>query len=687
MRGITTRWLLSQLPWVDVPARQLPRQPPPHLHHRRRQSLLLHHRHPRPRRPRRTHRTRTPARLRRRNGVESTGRRLRTTRIRTRRHHRHRRRTARHADPHRPRQSHPPRPRRIRRRTHPRHRHRRRPLRRRTPRPRRRHVELHRPRRHPRHRPRPARRRLRPPQRPLGTAAHPRRRSHRTATETPEHQGRSRASTSPPATTANRSCSGTYVDYDPSPREYDLAVAQTVLRVHNRVTDLYNHPMNQLEQQLRLTVEALRERQEHELINNTDFGLLHNADLKHRLTTRTGPPTPPDLDDLLCRRRKTKFFLAHPRAIAAFGRECTRARRLPATDGPRRQTRPAWRGVPILPCDKIPITDAGTTSILAMRTGEDDAGVIGLRPKALPDEYQPGLNVRFMSISDHAVTSYLVSAYHSAAVLVPDALGVLDDVRDRPLMTTMDSRTAARPLADVLAWSKSLVDPALRTAAERLPEAMRRIAGYHFGWETPTANRPPRTAARRCGRRSSCCARKPRAETPANAVPAAVAVELRAQLLAAARRRHGRRHDPAAPPDGVDGVRHRARGARRGRAAERGVRAAGARRREAAVPGCARTAGRPGRRRRLRAARRRHAGGVRPDGRRQDGGPDRRLLRAGRAARRAARGGAAVRARSAGRSGWRSSTSTTCSGSGATPPRRASRCTRTCRTARSRSRW
>ncbi|MEV6447385.1 family 2B encapsulin nanocompartment shell protein [Amycolatopsis sp. NPDC051716] len=222
---------------------------------------------------------------------------------------------------------------------------------------------------------------------------------------------------------------GTYVDYDPSPREYDLAVAQTVLRVHNRVTDLYNQPMNQLEQQLRLTVEALRERQEHELINNTDFGLLHNTDLKQRIPTRTGPPTPLDLDDLLCRRRKTRFFLAHPQAIAAFGRECTSRRIYPDTillDG---KPVTAWRGVPILPCDKIPISATGTTSILAMRTGEDDAGVIGLRPKSLPDEYQPGLNVRQMNTDDHAITSYLVSAYHSAAVLVPDALGALDDVQ------------------------------------------------------------------------------------------------------------------------------------------------------------------------------------------------------------------------------------------------------------------
>ncbi|MGW3998856.1 family 2B encapsulin nanocompartment shell protein [Amycolatopsis sp. NPDC004772] len=222
---------------------------------------------------------------------------------------------------------------------------------------------------------------------------------------------------------------GTYVDYDPSPREYDLAVAQTVLHVHNRVTDLYNQPINQLEQQLRLTVEALRERQEHELINNTDFGLLHNTDLNQRLTTRTGPPTPLDLDDLLCRRRKTRFFLAHPHAIAAFGRQCTARRIYPDTvvlDG-KRVT--AWRGVPILPCDKIPVTAAGTTSILAMRTGEDDAGVIGLRPKSLPDQYQPGLNVRHMGTNERAITSYLISAYHSAAVLVPDALGALDDVQ------------------------------------------------------------------------------------------------------------------------------------------------------------------------------------------------------------------------------------------------------------------
>ncbi|WYL95211.1 MAG: family 2B encapsulin nanocompartment shell protein [Gloeotrichia echinulata IR180] len=221
---------------------------------------------------------------------------------------------------------------------------------------------------------------------------------------------------------------GTFVDYELSPREYELSIAQTMLRVNTRVADLYNEPYNQTEQQLRLTIEALRERQEHELINNREFGLLHNADLKQRIYSRSGRPTPDDLDELITRRRKTKFFLAHPRTIAAFGRECNRlgiSTESIDMDGSKVIT---WRNVPILPCNKIPITRNQTSSILALRTGVEDQGVIGLHQTGIPDEYQPSLSVRFMGISEKAIMSYLVTAYYSAAVLVPDALGILEDV-------------------------------------------------------------------------------------------------------------------------------------------------------------------------------------------------------------------------------------------------------------------
>ncbi|MFB6619683.1 family 2B encapsulin nanocompartment shell protein [Streptomyces sp. NPDC085524] len=221
---------------------------------------------------------------------------------------------------------------------------------------------------------------------------------------------------------------GTFVDYEAHPREYELSIAQTVLRVHTRVADLYNQPMNQTEQQLRLTVEALRERQEHEMLNNTDFGLLHNADYDQRIQPHDGAPSPDDMDQLLSMRRGSKLFLAHPKAIAAFGRECNKRGLYPESvevDGHRV---PSWRGVPIFPSSKIPISDARTTSILCMRTGEDEQGVIGLHQPGIPDEIEPSLSVRFMGISDQAIISYLVTAYFSAAVLVPDAIGVLENV-------------------------------------------------------------------------------------------------------------------------------------------------------------------------------------------------------------------------------------------------------------------
>ena len=220
----------------------------------------------------------------------------------------------------------------------------------------------------------------------------------------------------------------TFVDYDLKPREYELSLAQTILRVNTRVADLYNEPMNQTEQQLRLTIEALRERQEYEMLNNPDFGLLHNADLKQRIFTRTGPPTPDDFDELLSRRRKSHFFLAHPRAIAAFGRECNRRGIYSPSTEVNGKIVPAWRNYPIFPCNKIPITKEGTSSILIFRTGEENQGVIGLHKTGIPDEYQPSLSVRFSGINEKAIISYLVTAYYSAVILIPDALGILEDV-------------------------------------------------------------------------------------------------------------------------------------------------------------------------------------------------------------------------------------------------------------------
>ncbi|MEV4614923.1 family 2B encapsulin nanocompartment shell protein [Kitasatospora sp. NPDC049258] len=218
-----------------------------------------------------------------------------------------------------------------------------------------------------------------------------------------------------------------FVDYELAPREYELSLAQTVLQVHTRVADLYNDPMDQLQQQLRLTVEELRERQEHEIVNNREFGLLHNAAYEQRISTRSGPPTPDDLDQLLAMRRSTHAFFAHPKVIAAFLSECNSRGLHPDPVEVNGRKVPAWRGVPIYPCSKIPVSDTYTSTIMAMRFGEKQQGVIGLRPQELPEEVESGLNVRFMGVNQQAVMRYLVTAYFSAAVLVPDALGLLEN--------------------------------------------------------------------------------------------------------------------------------------------------------------------------------------------------------------------------------------------------------------------
>lgn len=222
---------------------------------------------------------------------------------------------------------------------------------------------------------------------------------------------------------------GTFADYELNPREYQLSVAQTVLRVHTRVADLFNNPMNQVEEQLRLTIEALREKQEDELMNNQEFGLLHNTEFSQRISTRTGPPTPDDLDELLATVWKDPdVMLAHPRTIAAFGRECSHRGIYPHSIDLNGHMMPAWRGIPLLPCNKIPVTNYQTSSIVLMRTGLEKQGVIGLHQTGLPDEVQPGLNVRFMGVDEKAIISYLVTAYYSAAIMIPDAIGILENI-------------------------------------------------------------------------------------------------------------------------------------------------------------------------------------------------------------------------------------------------------------------
>ena len=226
-----------------------------------------------------------------------------------------------------------------------------------------------------------------------------------------------------------RSLPATFVDYEANPREYMLSAVNTVLEAHPRASAPYPPPVRQLAAQLPPTHEHIKERQESELINNAEYGLLSNVAPKQKLATRGGAPTPDDLDELISRVwKEPAFFLAHPAAIAAFGRECTYRGVPPPTVTLFGSPFLTWRGLPLIPSDKVQIVN-GKTHFLLLRTGTAKQGVVGLYQPNLPGEQGMGLSVRFMGINQKAIAAYLISLYCSLAVLTEDALGVLEGVQ------------------------------------------------------------------------------------------------------------------------------------------------------------------------------------------------------------------------------------------------------------------
>jgi hypothetical protein len=222
----------------------------------------------------------------------------------------------------------------------------------------------------------------------------------------------------------------TYVEYQEKPREYRLSSISAVLNVHTRISDIFSNPYDQVREQLRILIENVKEKQEGELLNNADYGLLNNVPASQKLKTRKGAPTPDDLDELLTKVwKEPSFFLAHPRAIAAFGRECTRRGVPPPTVTLFGTPFLTWRGIPLIPTDKINVrTKDAHSKILLVRVGERKQGIVGLFQPGLPGEQSPGLSVRFMGIDKKALASYLVALYCSAAVLTDDAIALLEDV-------------------------------------------------------------------------------------------------------------------------------------------------------------------------------------------------------------------------------------------------------------------
>lgn len=199
----------------------------------------------------------------------------------------------------------------------------------------------------------------------------------------------------------------------PLPREYELSLAQTILHVHSRVGDLFNDPWTSSRSSCAYGPRPARDAGARELINNRDFGLLHAAEYKQRINTRTGPPTPDDMDEiLLCRRRdNTKcFWLTRGGDSAAFRQECTKWRIDPEIVEFEGSRVAAWRGTPSSRSTRSRSPRGAPPRswrcALVSRSRASSACSATSSPTSVSR-----LSVRKMGINDKAIGSYLVSTY------------------------------------------------------------------------------------------------------------------------------------------------------------------------------------------------------------------------------------------------------------------------------------
>jgi geranylgeranyl diphosphate synthase type I len=93
-------------------------------------------------------------------------------------------------------------------------------------------------------------------------------------------------------------------------------------------------------------------------------------------------------------------------------------------------------------------------------------------------------------------------------------------------VTTTDVIAVARSAHEVLAWSRGLIEPALRTAVDTLPSSMSHIAGYHLGWWDKHGHMVRVSGGKAIRPALALLCAQAVGGTATKAVPAAVAVEL-----------------------------------------------------------------------------------------------------------------------------------------------------------------
>ncbi|XWV26861.1 hypothetical protein QJ857_gp0189 [Tupanvirus soda lake] len=214
------------------------------------------------------------------------------------------------------------------------------------------------------------------------------------------------------------------IDYHNHPTEIEIIPIETIVKVPSKVYDALNYPHNQMNQQIRLTIENIYEQQEKFFINNSQTGLITYCTKNGRAKEYETHIDPNMLDDLLGMVwNRPTFYLMHPAALVEFCKSCNAQGLNTGSMELFGYQFVTWRGLPIVTSDKIPYEKGTRTFAFLIRSGENDMGVIQLYNISPTKSGHPGVFVETSMTDNLGSVNTRVTLYTNVAVLSSEAIG------------------------------------------------------------------------------------------------------------------------------------------------------------------------------------------------------------------------------------------------------------------------
>lgn len=211
------------------------------------------------------------------------------------------------------------------------------------------------------------------------------------------------------------------IEYHHQPTEIEIIPIETLIKVPSKIYDIMNYPHNQMNHQIRLTIENILEQQEKYFINNPQTGLITYCNKNGRLLEYSTRVTPDILDDLLALVwNKPSFYLMHPSTLSEFGKACNNKSLNTGNTELFGYQFVTWRGLPIIVSDKIPCDK--TTYVFLIRTGLKDSGVIQLYNLTPTKSGYPGIFIETSMTDNLGSVNTRVTSYANVAVLSNEAI-------------------------------------------------------------------------------------------------------------------------------------------------------------------------------------------------------------------------------------------------------------------------